>query len=94
MVFEVELTRFKDYLRMAMALGGFSRTSLASKIGVSKQAVSTWHRGVVTPTSNETMKALADALGRPVDEVLDVIANHKAAECHGGPIPTPEYRMK
>ena len=56
---------------------GFSQDELAQKIGISRQAVSNWERGVSTPDV-ETLKLLAQALEADFNTVLTGEAPRKA----------------
>lgn len=61
---------FKDKLKEARTLSGFTQLMLADRIGVSKQTVTKYETGVREPDLLMLDK-LADALGVDVDYLLD-----------------------
>ena len=55
---------------------GYSQEELAAKIGVSRQAISKWERGVSDPSTTNLL-SLANLYGFKVDEILKQIVQHK-----------------
>ena len=51
----------KDNIVMLRKINGYSQEEVAEKIGISRQAVSNWDRGVAIPDV-ETLRLLAEAL--------------------------------
>lgn len=61
---------FADWLRVAM--GEMTQEELASCVGVTQQAVSSWLNGRSLPTTRN-VSVLAQCLERSRDEVMDVL---------------------
>ena len=62
----------KDYRLKA----GLSQEYVAHELGVSRQAISKWERGVSDPSTTNLL-SLASLYGFKVDEILKQIAQHK-----------------
>jgi len=50
---------------------GLTLQALGDAMGVSRQAVHQWEQGQTRPRDMPTMAALANALGKPLDEILE-----------------------
>src|SRR5256885_15309400 len=88
---EEQGTSFGDLLRHYRALAGLSQIALASRTGISKEAVSMLERGVRARPRNATVLRLAQALRlRPEDRTALVAAARRAGSppaAGGGPPP-------
>lgn len=63
------MTRFGKSLKSAIIQAGISQNELAKRAGVSQGAVSRYIKGEITPTE-ETLKALADALDVSIEDLV------------------------
>ena len=70
---------------------GMTQQELASKLYVTRQAVSRWETGETTP-SIDMAKLLASALGIPVMQLLDLPAE-PACQCCGTPFSVPHMEQ-
>src|SRR5258707_1248624 len=82
---EEQGTSFGDLLRHYRALAGLSQIALASRTGISKEAVSMLERGVRARPRNATVLRLAQALRlRPEDRTALAAAARRAAATRAG----------
>ena len=86
---EEQGTSFGDLLRHYRALAGLSQVALASRTGISKEAVSMLERGVRARPRNATVLRLAQALRLPPEErtALTAAARRARSTPAGGAVP-------
>ncbi len=74
---------FGEWLRAEMAEKGITQAVLAKPAGLTQQAVSRWVRGLARPEGAGTMKAIAAALGVPIQEVVDRVEEAEVPAAQG-----------
>ncbi|HEY4025222.1 MAG TPA: helix-turn-helix transcriptional regulator [Candidatus Dormibacteraeota bacterium] len=86
---EEEPTSFGDLLRRYRALAGLSQTALASRSGISKEAVSLLERGARSRPRNATVFRLAQALRLRTEERTALAAAARQARSKPAPEAVP-----